>query len=186
MASYGALCVSSVAVPANSSSPRAAFSVALRPAAHRPATAATAAVAAARSRPARPHAARRERHSSSRASRTVTRMGIRAVENFDSTFELQEENKQILVGLLSSSTFCDQVALQPGAPQDAKLEFSGNLFQPVPWSPQTKHGMPQEYESYFFDKDNYVVINVPPNFMFKAKVFKPSRLCAIYRRVADK
>eukprot|EP00897_Mesotaenium_endlicherianum_P001229 jgi/Mesen1/1133/ME000123S00303 len=39
----------------------------------------------------------------------------------------------------------------------------------------------QEYEKYLEDKDNYVIINVPPNYMFQAKIFKPSRLCAIFR-----
>lgn len=29
---------------------------------------------------------------------------------------------------------------------------------------------PQEYEKYLHDKENYVVLNVPPNYMFQAKV----------------
>ncbi len=41
-------------------------------------------------------------------------------------------------------------------------------------------GMPTEYEQYLEDP-NYTIINIPPNFMFKAKIFKPSRLCAIYK-----
>jgi len=28
----------------------------------------------------------------------------------------------------------------------------------------------QEYEKYLHDKENYTIINVPPNFMFKAQV----------------
>ena len=43
-------------------------------------------------------------------------------------------------------------------------------------------GMPAEYEQYLEDP-NYAIINVPPNFMFKAKIFKPSRLCAVYKAV---
>ena len=58
-------------------------------------------------------------------------------------------------------------------------EFAYVLFQPVPWSPTTKRGMPVEYERYL-DDPAYSVINVPPNFMFQAKIFKPSRLCAVY------
>lgn len=47
------------------------------------------------------------------------------------------------------------------------MEWTGILFQPVPWSPATKRGMPAEYERYL-DDPAYTVINVPPNFMFKA------------------
>jgi hypothetical protein len=42
--------------------------------------------------------------------------------------------------------------------------------------------MPAEYEQYLEDPA-YAIINVPPNFMFKAKIFKPSRLCAIFKTV---
>lgn len=60
------------------------------------------------------------------------------------------------------------------------MEFADVLFQPVPWSPTTKKGMPAEFERYHANAD-YNIINVPPNFMFQAKIFKPSRLCAVYR-----
>lgn len=60
-----------------------------------------------------------------------------------------------------------------------ELEFADILFQPVPWSPTTTKGMPAEFEKYHGDPA-YVTINVPPNFLFQAKIFKPSRLCAIY------
>jgi hypothetical protein len=73
------------------------------------------------------------------------------------------------------------VCAQCSLPEGAELEFSGQLFQPVPWSPTTKKGMPTEFEQYH-NNPEFVIINVPPNFMFSAKVFKPSRLCAIYRR----
>ncbi|OAE27524.1 hypothetical protein AXG93_3857s1220 [Marchantia polymorpha subsp. ruderalis] len=71
--------------------------------------------------------------------------------------------------LLKSETFCAQVAEQAQKGPDVKYVFSGELFQPVPWSPTTKHGMPQEYEKYLEDKEQYAIINVPPNFMFQAK-----------------
>ena len=103
------------------------------------------------------------------------------------------------------------------------MTFTGMLFQPVPWSMQTKKGMPADFEKYAADAE-YVIINIPPNFMFQvrtivcqsaisssgmllmqctclldlrragmaikevrcslmqAKIFKPSRLCAIFRR----
>jgi hypothetical protein len=67
---------------------------------------------------------------------------------------------------------------QPGV----ELGFTGDLFQPAPWTPTTRKGMPAEFEKYH-DDPSYVFINVPPNFMFNAKIYKPSRLCAIYKVV---
>ena len=31
-------------------------------------------------------------------------------------------------------------------------------------------GLLQEFEPYLADKENYVIVNVPPNYMFQAKV----------------
>ena len=59
---------------------------------------------------------------------------------------------------------------------------AGMLFQPVPWSVNTKRGCPPQYEQ-FLDSPSHVIINVPPNFMFQSKIFKPSRLCTIYKHV---
>jgi hypothetical protein len=61
-------------------------------------------------------------------------------------------------------------------------EFTGVMFQPVPYSPGTPRGMPRELE-HFVEDVNYVLINIPPHFMFKARCFKPSRLCAIFKRI---
>ena len=72
-----------------------------------------------------------------------------------------------------------QVVQQCSLLEGSAVEFADVLFQPVPWSPATKRGMPTEYERYL-DDPAYNIINVPPNFMFQAKVFKPSRLCAVY------
>ncbi|BBN09647.1 hypothetical protein MPTK1_4g21480 [Marchantia polymorpha subsp. ruderalis] len=113
----------------------------------------------------------------------VVRMGLRAVESYDASFQLLPECEERLRDLLKSETFCAQVAEQAQKGPDVKYVFSGELFQPVPWSPTTKHGMPQEYEKYLEDKEQYAIINVPPNFMFQAKIFKPSRLCAVYQRL---
>ena len=66
--------------------------------------------------------------------------------------------------------------------QDLLHVAAGMLFQPVPWSVNTKRGCPPQYEQ-FLDSPSHVVINVPPNFMFQAKIFKPSRLCTIYKHV---
>ena len=62
-----------------------------------------------------------------------------------------------------------------------QLNFTEMLFQPVPWSPSTRKGMPAEIE-VFHDDPDYAIINVPPNFMFTAKIFRPSRLCAIFKK----
>ena len=74
-----------------------------------------------------------------------------------------------------------QVAGETGQEHGVSLQYSGVVFQPVPWSPATQKGMPAEFEKYH-DDPLYVTINVPPNFMFQAKIFKPSRLCAFYKR----
>ena len=57
---------------------------------------------------------------------------------------------------------------------------NGTLFEPVPYSPATPHGMPLEIQDEYYLKEDYVVVNVPPTIMFKAKVFKPSRLCCVF------
>lgn len=118
----------------------------------------------------------------SRGGALVVRMGIRAVESFDATFQLTPESDQLLRSMLSSESFIKSVARDCALGEDAMVEFSGEIFQPVPWSQTTKHGMLPEFEKYHHDKENYVIINVPPQIMFKAKIFKPSRLCAIFKK----
>ncbi len=78
-------------------------------------------------------------------------------------------------------------------------EYLGLLFQPVPYSVATPHGMPREFEKYYKDS-NFAICNVPPKYMFKgmltlslmvwlglltvvfaAKCYKPSRLCAVFQ-----
>lgn len=53
-----------------------------------------------------------------------------------------------LKALLGSETFCKQVSEQPGLQPGAVYDFTGELFQPVPWSANTKHGMPQVNEGW--------------------------------------
>ena len=105
-------------------------------------------------------------------------MGLRIVKNFDTSFTLNSEARKTLFSLLTNETFTKQISQRL---QD-QVEFAELLFQPVPYSQQTPKGMPREFERYH-NSDDHIIINVPPNFMFQAKIFKPSRLCAIYRKV---
>jgi hypothetical protein len=105
-------------------------------------------------------------------------MPLRIIDDFDGDFTLEPEAESTLFELLKSEAFLQQVAQQLQCP---KVEFTELLFQPVPYSTSTPKGMPTEFERYYASQD-HAIINVPPNFMFKAKIFKPSRLCAIYRK----
>jgi hypothetical protein len=105
-------------------------------------------------------------------------MKIKVVENFDGSFTLDPEVRDILFGLLTGEKFLQQVAEQAKC---QTLVFTECLFQPVPYSPGTPKGMPAEFEQYH-QSPEYLIINVPPNFMFAAKIFQPSRLCAIYKK----
>jgi hypothetical protein len=102
---------------------------------------------------------------------------LRIIEDYDSSFSLNPEAKQALFELLNSEAFLSQVTQQLTC---AAVEFTELLFQPVPYSSATPKGMPALFEKYHQSPD-YAIVNVPPNFMFTAKVFSPSRLCAIYR-----
>ena len=106
-------------------------------------------------------------------------MPLKIIENFDGSFTLNSDARKTLFELLTQETFLQQVSQQT---QGVKVEFTQLLFQPVPYSKNTPKGMPVEFERYHNSED-YVIINIPPNFMFKAKIFKPSRLCAIYLKV---
>lgn len=106
-------------------------------------------------------------------------MGLKIVKNFDTSFTLNSEARGILFSLLTNKTFTEQISQRL---QEEKIAFTDLLFQPVPYSQYTPKGMPAEFEQYH-NSDEYIIINVPPNFMFQAKIFKPSRLCAIYRKV---
>lgn len=107
-------------------------------------------------------------------------MALKIVENFDGSFTLPSETKETLFTFLKNEKFIQQICQQVKA---EKLEFTELLFQPVPYSISTPKGMPAELESYYNNED-YAIVNVPPNLMFQCKIFKPSRLCAIYRKLA--
>jgi hypothetical protein len=103
---------------------------------------------------------------------------LKIVNHYDGSFTLAPEAEAELVSLLTNASFLTQVSEQGKC---RSLEFTGLLFQPVPYTPTATKGMPVAFEQYH-DSPDYLIINVPPNFMFKAKIFQPSRLCAIYRK----
>lgn len=105
-------------------------------------------------------------------------MALRIIEHFDGHFTLEPDAKAALFALLNSEAFLQQVAQQLHC---STIAFTGLLFQPIPYSTATPKGMPPEFEQYHTSPD-YAIINVPPNFMFQAKIAKPSRLCAVYAK----
>lgn len=107
-------------------------------------------------------------------------MQFKIVQQYDGDFTLDPEAQALLFKFLSSEAFLQQVSQQVKCSQ---VEFTELLFQPIPYTPAAPKGMPVAFEQYY-DSPDYAIINVPPNFMFKAKIFQPSRLCAIYRKVA--
>ncbi|MBF2017416.1 MAG: hypothetical protein IGS23_19860 [Rivularia sp. T60_A2020_040] len=106
-------------------------------------------------------------------------MALKIIQSFDSNFTLEPQAKADLFELLINESFLKQVCQQSSCEQ---VEFTELLFQPVPYSSATPKGMPAEFQKYH-ESEEYVILNVPPNFMFKAKIFKPSRLCAIYQKI---
>ena len=107
-------------------------------------------------------------------------MALKILENFSTKVVLNPESQSLLFSLLSSELFIQKISEQLGI---ELVEFTGLIFQPVPYSQNTPKGMPSEFEIYH-NSPEYFIINVPPNFVFKAKITKPSRLCAIYRKLS--
>ncbi|MBD2567876.1 hypothetical protein [Anabaena lutea] len=107
-------------------------------------------------------------------------MPLKIVQNFDSSFTLAPEAKETLFKLLTGESFLSQICQNL---QWEKVEFTELLFQPIPYSLDTPKGMPAEFEKYHASSE-YTIINIPPNFMFNAKIFRPSRLCAVYKKIA--
>jgi hypothetical protein len=104
---------------------------------------------------------------------------IKIIDQFDSSFSLDAACQAQLFELLTQPSFLAQVAQQADCDQ---VRFTEQLFQPVPYTRQTPRGMPPEFEQYH-QSPTHVIINVPPPFMFKAKIFQPSRLCAVYQKL---
>lgn len=106
-------------------------------------------------------------------------MRLKIVESFDHSFNLPSVSRDALFKLLSGEAFCQQICEQA---QCDRVRFTQMLFQPIPYTSAETKGMPVEYEPYH-ESPHYVIVNVPPNFMFEARIFKPNRLCAIYEKV---
>ncbi|KOP24543.1 hypothetical protein AMR41_20715 [Hapalosiphon sp. MRB220] len=107
-------------------------------------------------------------------------MALKIIDNFDGSFTLEVHAKENLYKLLTSEPFLNQLCQNL---QCEQVEFTELLFQPVPYSTATPKGMPSEFEQYH-ESNEYAIINVPPNFMSRAKIFQPSRLCAVYKKLA--
>lgn len=106
---------------------------------------------------------------------------LKILESFEHEFTLPPTAKSTLHQLLESDEMCQVISSQKGCD---RVQFTGMLFQPAPYTVNEPKGMPRELEQYHESPD-YVIINVPPQFMFDAKIFKPSRLCAIYQVIAS-
>eukprot|EP00958_Prasinococcus_capsulatus_P012127 scaffold1206_cov388-Prasinococcus_capsulatus_cf.AAC.27 len=119
--------------------------------------------------------------------RSVVALGLRAVQNYEADFVMDTVAEEMLVEMLGSDTFCAQVLKESRYEEQGwtRVKFTGILFQPVPWSPGTKHGVPAKNEEMYLQKDKYITVNVPPNYMFKAKVFHPPRLCAMFEQADE-
>lgn len=74
------------------------------------------------------------------------RASIRGVATLDGSVVLDSVSRDLLTWSLEAPGLCAEVAAGIGLSQDRSVRFTGHLFQPVPWSPTTKHGMPQELE----------------------------------------
>lgn len=122
------------------------------------------------------HAGRRSRPGARSAN--VATMAIRAVESFNSAFTLEEKTAATLDGYLRHKDMIAEVCKQFDC---TGAEYIGEIFQPVPYSAATPQGMPADIEEKYFLNEEYGIANIPPVVMFNAKIFKPSRLCAVYK-----
>ena len=68
-----------------------------------------------------------------------------------STFALSEECSQTLTAYLHHPDMEKEVCRQYGV-QSAEF-LDGELFQPVPYSPNTPHGMPLTFEQYYLNTE---------------------------------
>lgn len=124
-----------------------------------------------------PLTGRKEMRIQTSRARVTPRMALRAVEAYDGAFGLDSDVRDALVRRLTDAEFAVSVAKQA---QCERSHFTGDLFQPIPYSVATPRGMPADIEAYSRDP-NFTIINIPPTVMFEARCFKPSRLCAVFR-----
>jgi hypothetical protein len=87
----------------------------------------------------------------SHSSRAAPVMAIRAVQDYDASFKLSEECSQTLTAYMKHPDMIKEVCKQYGV-LDAEFE-DGRLFQPVPYSSNTPHGMPLDYEQFHLNDD---------------------------------
>ena len=61
----------------------------------------------------------------SKRAKMAPQAGIKAIESFDATFELNEEQDAALRRLLATEPFCQQVVRETQQPEGTQLEFTG-------------------------------------------------------------
>ena len=64
----------------------------------------------------------------SKRARMAPQAGIKAIESFDATFELNEEQDAALRKLLATEPFCQQVVRETQQPEGTQLEFTGTCW----------------------------------------------------------
>lgn len=106
-------------------------------------------------------------------------MAFKAINKCHSKVRLESHTKELLFGLLRSRDFISTISQQLNV---ESIEFTELLFERLSCSQNYPKGMPVELERYYHSPD-YIIIDVPPNFMFKANISQPTSLCAIYRKI---
>jgi hypothetical protein len=77
--------------------------------------------------------------------RNITTFSTFRIKDFGGmeSISLEPEARTVLEDYLSDQTFCSQVYDNAKVESSGTVKFTGLLFEPVPWSPSTPHGMPQ-------------------------------------------
>lgn len=92
--------------------------------------------------PNRQHATKRHR--------CIITNGIRGIQDFDASFEFEsKEVEEALLEFLNDPRFHLQVINECKLTNVKGLEFTGMMFQPIPWSPNTPKGMPKVGFTFF-------------------------------------
>lgn len=95
---------------------------------------------------------------------------------------LPTEVDDTLRAYLSARQMLEKVAKEARV---SRVEYSGIIFEPKPYSEDMPRGVPSAVEPYL-DSKQHLIVNVPPVVMFKAKCFKPAKLCAVYELIDGK
>lgn len=96
--------------------------------------------------------------------------------------ELPDDVGETLRAYLSGRQMLNKVASEARV---TSVRYVDVIFEPKPYSEDMPRGVPADLETYL-DSESHVVVNVPPLVMFKAKCFKPSKLCAVYELLGGK